>query len=49
MFELYGANASPYSRKLRAIMRYRRIPHTWHLPKMNTTAKARISQFWTPG
>jgi glutathione S-transferase len=29
MFEIVGLPASPYSLKLRAILRYRRVPHVW--------------------
>lgn len=33
LYHIYGGPASPYSHKLRAVFRYRRLPHTWQVPQ----------------
>lgn len=38
-YSIYGAIASPYSIKLRALMRYRRLPHVW-IDEANARAEA---------
>ena len=30
-YEIVGVESSPYSIKVRAVMRYRHLPHTWKL------------------
>ncbi|WP_332772313.1 glutathione S-transferase family protein [Phenylobacterium sp.] len=48
MYRLYGGLGSPYSLKVRAVLRYRRLPHIWIAANDPTTMGALFAQVRAP-
>ena len=42
VYEVYEALGSPYSLKMRAVMRYRRLPHVWKAIGLNSEVRANV-------
>lgn len=43
-YRIYAGPASPYSHKVRAVFRYRRVPHTWLVPMGGFTGRANLGE-----